>query len=121
MSSDEERLLEQMAQRNWMILALLLAASILVRDPGLSIGILCGGLTVVTGYQWLHGALVKILQRPDDGAVRSFQTGYLVRLLALGVVLGVLIAVLKVNIVGLIIGLSVVVINIFWTTVKRII
>lgn len=111
----------QMARRNWIILALFLVASALMRDPAFSLGILCGGLTVVTGYQWLHGALVKILQRSDAGAVRSFQTGYLVRLLALGVVLGILIAVLKVNIVGLVIGLSVVVINIFWTTVKRII
>lgn len=120
MSTEEERLLVQMARRNWLILALLLAASALVRDPAFSVGILCGGLTVVVGYQWLHGALVKILQRTDAGAVRSYQVGYLLRLLVLAAVLSVLIAVLKVNIVGLVIGLSVVVINIFWTTVKRI-
>lgn len=120
MNTEEERLLVQMARRNWIILALLLGASALVRDAAFSLGILCGGLTVVAGYQWLHGALAKILQRTDVGAVRSYQIGYMLRLLALGVVLGVLIAVLKVNIVGLVIGLSVVVINVFWTTVKRI-
>ncbi|MGC9519343.1 MAG: ATP synthase subunit I [Desulfuromonadaceae bacterium] len=120
MSEEDQDLLAQMARRNWIILILLLLASALLRNPDFSLGILCGGLTVVAGYQWLHSALVKALERSDTGAVRSFQAGYLVRLLALGVVLALLIAVAGVNIPGLVIGLSVVVVNIFWTTVKRI-
>ena len=120
MSEDDQNLLAEMARRNWIILALLLAGSALARNPDFSVGILCGGLTAVAGYQWLHSALVKALQRSETGTVRSFQVGYVFRLLALAVVLGLLIAVVRVNIVGLVIGLSVVVINIFWTTVKRI-
>lgn len=120
MSEEDRDLLAEMARRNWIILALLLAASALARNPDFTLGVLCGGLTVVAGYQWLHSALVKALRRSEAGAARSFQVGYLLRLLALAVVLGLLIAVAKVNIVGLVIGLSVVVINIFWTTVKRI-
>lgn len=109
-----------MARRNWIILGVLLLASVAARDAEFSLGVLCGGLTVVAGYQWLHSALKKALQRSNTGAVRSFQVGYLLRLLVLAAVLGLLIGVVKVNLVGLVIGLSVVVINIFWTTVKRI-
>ena len=120
MSEEDQNLLAAMARRNWIILGILLLASVLARDPDFSLGILCGGLTVVAGYQWLHRALQKALQRSDAGAARSFQVGYLLRLLALAAILGLLIGVVKVNLVGLVIGLSVVVINIFWTTVKRI-
>lgn len=120
MSEEDQNLLAQMARRNWIILALLLAASALARNPDFTLGVLSGGLTAVAGYQWLHRSLKKTLRCSDAGRVRSFQVGYLLRLLALAVALGLLIAVAKVNIVGLVIGLSVVVINIFWTTMKRI-
>jgi hypothetical protein len=120
LSEEDQNLLAEMARRNWIILIFLLVVSSLARNLDFSLGVLYGGLTAVAGYQWLHSALVKALRRSDTGTVRSFQVGYLLRLLALAVVLGVLIAVVKVNIVGLVIGLSVVVINIFWTTVKRI-
>ena len=120
MSEEDQNLLAEIARRNWIILALLLASSVLARNADFTLGVFCGGLTVVAGYQWLHRALAKALRRPETGTVRSFQVGYLLRLLALAVVLGLLIAVVKVNIVGLVIGLSVVVINIFWTTMKRI-
>lgn len=121
MSEEGQNLLAEMARRNWIILALLLAVSAMARNPDFTLGVLCGGLTVVAGYQWLYSAILKALRRPETGAVRSFQVGYLLRLLGLAVVLGFLIAVVKVNVAGLVIGLSVVVINIFWTTVKRII
>ncbi|MFO7831124.1 MAG: ATP synthase subunit I [Desulfuromonadaceae bacterium] len=120
MNEEDQSLLAEMARRNWIILALLLAASALARNLDFTLGLLWGGLTAVAGYQWLHSALVKALQRSDNATIRSFQIGYLLRLLSLAIVLGLLIAVAKVNIVGLVIGLSVVVINIFWTTVKRI-
>jgi len=120
LSEEDQNLLAEMARRNWIVLALLLAASALARSPDFTLGVLWGGLTAVAGYQWLHSALQKALRHSDAGTVRSFQVGYLFRLLALAVVLGFLIAVAKVNIPGLVIGLSVVVINIFWTTVKRI-
>ena len=118
--SAEERLMAEMVRRNWIVLALLLAGSGVARRPDFTLGILCGGLTVVAGYHWQHRDLVKALSRPHTGAVRSFQIGYFLRLLALALVLVLLIAVIKVNLVGLVIGLSVVVINIMWTTVKRI-
>ncbi|MFN2257936.1 MAG: ATP synthase subunit I, partial [Desulfuromonadaceae bacterium] len=97
MSEEDQNLLAEMARRNWIILALLLALSAMARNPDLTLGVLCGGLTAVGGYQWLHNALVKALQRPEAGVVRSYQVGYLLRLLVLTIVLGLLIAVAKVN------------------------
>ncbi|MBN2644580.1 MAG: ATP synthase subunit I [Desulfuromonadaceae bacterium] len=113
-------LLRELAKRNWLILLGLLLLSPVARDVDFSLGILCGGLTVVVGYQWLHRSLVKALSAPGQPAVRGFQMGYVFRLAALAVMLVLLIAVVRVNIPGLIVGLSVVVINLMWTTVRRI-
>jgi len=120
LSEEDRNQLAQMARRNWIILALLLAASTLAHNLDFTFGVLWGGLIAVAGYHWLYSALLKVLSRAETDTVQSFQMGYLFRLFALAAVLSLLIAVLKVNIVGLVIGLSVVVINIFWTTVKRI-
>lgn len=114
-----EQLPEQLARRNWIILALLLAASLPFGNISLSLGILAGGLTAIGGFHWLRRALTRLLQQPTDGARFRYQFGYLVRLLALAALLAVLVAVVRVHPLGLIIGLSVVVINLFWMTAQR--
>ena len=118
--SDElERLPELLTRRNWIILLLLLLVSLPFGNFRLTMGILCGGLVAVAGFAWLRRSLQKLLDQPGHGARARYQLGYLVRLVVLAVVLGVLVAVIKINPVGLVIGLSVIVINLFWITVQR--
>jgi len=112
-------LLATLARRNWIILAVLVGLSLLLRDKQITLGVLSGGLVAVCGYQWLHAALVKALAVTGEAAVKQFQLSYLFRLAALVVMLVLLVAVVKVNSLGLIIGLSVVVINIMLTTIKH--
>jgi hypothetical protein len=117
----QDQLLGQLARRNWLILVVLVVLSLFLRDKNFTIGVLSGGLMAVCGYQWLHRSLVKVLSAAENPAIRGFQLSYVYRLAALVVVLVLSIAVFKVDTLGLIIGLSVVVINIMLTTVLSVI
>ena len=115
-----EQLPAQMTRRNWIILALLLLGSLPFGNPELSVGILAGGLVAIGGFHWMKRSLNQLMEEPDGGAKFRYQFGYMIRLAALAAILAALIAVAKVNPPGLIIGLSVVVINLFWITIKRV-
>ena len=114
-----EQLPAQMARRNWWILALLLICSLPFGNPALSTGVLVGGLIAIAGFLWLRRSLNRLLEQPTDGARFRYQFGYIVRLAALAAVVFVLVGIVKIHTVGLVIGLSVVVINLFWITVQR--
>ncbi len=116
-----ERLPAQLTRRNWIILTLLLLGSLPFGSLALSSGILVGGLVAIGGFLWMRRSLDRLLEQPTGGARFRYQFGYIVRLTTLALVLAVLIAVVKIHTVGLIIGLAVVVINLFWITVQRVI
>lgn len=117
-NQDDERLLAAMARRNWLILAALLLGSLLWRSPQVTLGVLAGGLVAIASYYWLHRSLRRLLLAAEPGGTRRFQFGYLGRLAALA---GILALLLKsgAHPLGLTAGLSVVLVNIFWTTIKR--
>ena len=115
-----EQLPSQMTRRNWIILALLLTGSLPFGNVELSVGILVGGLVAIGGFFWMRRSLNRLIEQPDGGAKFRFQFSYILRLAALAVILALLLAVLKVNTIGLIIGLSVIVINLFWMTIQRV-
>ncbi len=114
-----EQLPATLNRRSWFILGGLLIASMAFRNTALTIGILSGGLVSIGGFLWLRRALKQVLAEPGAGAKARYQFGYMVRLMALAFVLVALIAVLKVDTLGLIIGLSVTVINLLWTTIQH--
>jgi hypothetical protein len=118
-SDRDEQLLGEIARRNWIILAVLTLTSLPWRTTSVTLGILGGGLVAIGGYYWLHRSLRQLLETPQPGGSRKFRFGYIVRLGSLAAALLLLITVVKVNPVGLALGLSVVVINIGWTTIKR--
>lgn len=113
-----EQLPAQLARRNWLVLALLVLASLPFGNRALTTGILVGGLVAIGGFFWLRRSLGRLLEQPGGSRFR-YQFGYLLRLAVLAMILVALIAVARVDIVGLVIGLSVVVINLFWFTAQR--
>lgn len=115
----DEQLLGDLARRNWIILGLLLAASLPWQSTAVSFGVLGGGLIAIIGYQWLHRSLRRLLEEPNQRSAKKFQIGYLLRLAALAVALFLLVSLARVHPVGLAVGLSVVVVNILWATIKR--
>ena len=114
-----ELLPAQLSRRNWGVLAVLMLGSLPFGNPALSMGILCGGLVAIGGFLWMRRSLARLIEQPTGGARFRYQFGYLVRLAALVLVLAMLVAVVKIHTVGLLIGLSVVVVNLFWITVQR--
>ena len=114
-----EQLPAQLARRNWIILTVLLLGSLPFGNLALSAAILVGGLVAIAGFFWMRRSLGRLLEQPTGGTRFHYQFGYIVRLATLAVVLAVLIAIVKINVIGLVIGLSVVIINLLWMTVQR--
>jgi len=114
-----ERLPASLARRNWLILAILLAGSLLFGNREVTAGILAGGLLAIASFSWLKRSLDRMLIEPGRGARGRYQFGALLRLLAIGSILALLIALVKIHPVGLAIGLAVVVINLLWLTIQR--
>jgi hypothetical protein len=116
MATTDDRLLTDMARRNWLILGGLVLISMLWRSPNLTMGVAGGGLLTIGGYHWLHGSLVDLL-RPSGGKTRQgFLFSSLVRFLVLSAALFVLLVLGKAHPVGLAVGVSVVVLNLTWTS-----
>ena len=114
-----ELLPAQLARRNWIILALLLLASLPFGNLALSLGILTGGLIAIAGFIWMRRSLDRLLGQATSGTRFSYLFGYFIRLAVLAVILAILVAIVKIHIIGLVIGLSVVIINLFWMTALR--
>ena len=114
-----ERLPAQLARRNWIILAVLLLGSLPFSNLALSAGILVGGLVAIGGFIWMRRSLDRLFGQTTSGTKFSYLFGYFIRLATLAIVLAVLIAIVKIHVIGLVIGLSVVIINLFWMTAQR--
>lgn len=120
MSENDAVLLQQIARRNWIVLVFLFALSLLLRSTGFTLGVLAGGLVAITAYHWLYRSVTKTLIHGQNDAARKFKFSYFIRLGTLGVALYALIALARLDPVGLAVGLSVVVLNLFWTTLRRV-
>lgn len=121
MTDRDEQLPAEMARRNWVILGILVLLSLLWRSLPVSLGVLGGGLISIAGFHWMHRSLRQALSGAEPGAARRFQMTYFIRLGALAAAIAVLIVPAKVHPAALAAGLSVVVLNILWTTLKRLI
>ena len=81
------------------------------------LGILLGGLISIVNFHWLERDLRKAFQKLMEGSRSSTLFKYIIRLAATAVVLYCIISTDIVNVVGLLIGLSLVMINIVLTVV----
>lgn len=115
----DDQLLGEMSRRNWVILVVLVLVSLLWRSLPVTLGVLSGGLLAILAYYWRYMALSRLLGAPSRQAAKGFQFSYMVRLVVLGSVLFLLIAKSGVDVVALVVGLSVVVLNVLITTIKR--
>ena len=117
----DDRLLQDLSRRNWIILAVLVLTSLFWRSLEVTQGILAGGLLAIVAYRWLQNSLLKVIRAPHQGAATGFKFAYFLRLGFVAIALYLLIAVAKLHPIALAVGLSVVVVNILWTTFRRLI
>ena len=97
---------------NWVALGVILALSLLFLSGRFALGVLLGGLVSVVNFYWLSRDLKGALVRHADRAKPFMMVKFYIRFLVTGVVLFVIITRAPVDIFGLVLGLSVVVINV---------
>ncbi len=104
---------------NWVFLALLFIPSLIFAPFKFALGVLLGGFISIINFHWLVRGLRKAFQNlGDEGNIKTpIMIKYAIRLVITGIVLYLLISGGTVNVVGLVIGLSVVVINIIITLI----
>ncbi|OPY07691.1 MAG: ATP synthase I chain [Syntrophus sp. PtaB.Bin001] len=102
---------------NWIVLAVLLLGSSFFLSFRFSLGILLGGLISILNFYWLHQNLRNTFQRLMDGAKSSILFKYCIRLAVTAVILYFIIVYRVADVLGLLLGLSIVVINIVFTVI----
>lgn len=117
----DDRLLKDLSRRNWIVLVLLTLVSLAWQSIQITQGVIAGGLLAIVAYRWLEKSLLKVIGNPHTGAATGFKFAYFLRLGFVAIALYLLIAVAKLHPVALAVGLSVVVVNILWTTFRRMI
>jgi hypothetical protein len=103
---------------NWILLALLAGGAYLWGGPQVALGAIVGGLVVVLNFHWLHRNLRDLLEKaptlPEKGQGRVKLWFALRQLLRFVVVLGIIYVLIRygwVNVLGLLVGLSTVVLT----------
>ncbi len=115
----DDQLLAEMALRNWFILIVLVLLSLFWQSFPVTMGVLAGGVLVIINYRWLGHSLLKVLGDPQLASEKGFKRNYLFRLVFIVSSIYLLLVRGGVHPLALVVGLSVVVINLIITTVKR--
>jgi len=116
---EKDRTQKRIETANWIFLAVLLIPSLIFAPLKFSLGILVGGLISIINFYWLGRSLQSAFKNLNNkGTVKGpVMIKFYIRLAITGVVLYLLLAGGAVDVVGLLIGLSVVVINIIITLI----
>jgi MFS superfamily sulfate permease-like transporter len=97
----------------WLVLGLCFLAGLILVSERFAFGVLLGGLISIVNFHWLHRDLKKVfLSRSGAASRSSVLWRYYLRFAVTGVVLYFIITGNLVNVIGLLIGLSVVIMNI---------
>jgi hypothetical protein len=102
---------------NWVILAILVLLSWLFMSPRFTLGVILGSLISIINFHWLHRDLRKVFSNLTGSVKGRIMFKYYIRLAVTAVILYFIVSREVVDVVGLIAGLSVVVINIVVTAV----
>ena len=102
---------------NWIVLAVLFIASWIFTPFDFYLGVLLGGFISILNFHWMERGLRGIFTNTAGNVKGGVMVKYYIRLVLTAIVLYFLIANATVNVIGLLIGLSVVVINIIVTLI----
>ena len=100
---------------NWIILVVLFVPSFFFGSTKFYLGVLLGGFISILNFYGMELGLRGLFKNPSGNVKRPTMIKYYIRLALTAVVLFLLISADTVDIIGLILGLSVVVINIVIT------
>ncbi len=104
---------------NWIIFCISGAAGFVVFSSDFAFGIIVGGLIVTINFQLLAKTLKKAFTPPKIASHNVILAKYYIRFVISGLIIFLLIVKHCVNPLGLLIGLSVVVVSIFLVTLRE--
>ena len=104
---------------NWIFLAVLFIPSLIFTPLKFALGVLIGGFICIINFHWLGRSLQGAFQNLGDiGNIKTpVMVRYYIRLVVTGLILYLLITGGAIDVIGLIVGLSVVVISIIITLI----
>jgi uncharacterized membrane protein (DUF485 family) len=115
--TEKDPLQKRLEITNWILLAVLVAGSLLLQSGRFSLGILLGGLISIINFHWLYRNLLGVFKKHLNRARAALMLRYYLRLAVTAIALYWIISRNLADVIGLVIGLSVVVMNIVLTTV----
>ena len=113
----KDPLQKKIESANWIMLAILFIPALIFAPFKFSLGVLLGGFISILNYYWMERGLRDIFANTAGNVKGPVIGKYYIRLVLTAIVLYFLIANGTVNVIGLLIGLSVVVINIIITLI----
>jgi len=115
--TEKDPLQKRLEVTNWILLAVLAAGSLLLQSQRFSLGVLAGGLISILNFHWLYRNLLGVFKKHLNRARAALMLRYYLRLAVTAIALYWIISRNLADVIGLVIGLSVVVLNIVLTTV----
>lgn len=104
---------------SWLLLALLTIGGLAFGSLRFAAGELAGGLLAIANFYWLRSILQRVFLLPAGKAGRFAQIRYVLRLALMALVIWLLIVRVGIDVIGLLVGLSVLVINIIALSIYR--
>jgi hypothetical protein len=117
---EKDPLQKRLEITNWIVLAVFLSISAVFLSNRFTLGILLGGLISILNFHWLYHNLKNVFQSLTERAKSSIMAKYYLRFILTAILLFIIITKDLVHVLGLLIGLSIVVINIVMTTIMMI-
>ena len=109
----DEALLKRLEQFNWVLLALLASGSFVFFSRKFALGVLAGGILAVANYYLVKRSLRRALDPERQGKTRLlYLLKYGLRFVALGLTIALLLIKGWVNPLGMLLGLSMIVLGI---------
>jgi hypothetical protein len=116
---NDDNIFTVLAVGSWALLALLTIGALIMGSPRFAAGVLTGGLLAIANFFWMLSILKRVLLVPSGRAGRFVQVRYVLRLGVLALVIWFLIVRVGIDAIGLLVGLSVLVINIIVLSIYR--
>lgn len=102
---------------NWGMLGVFVLISAFLFSPKFTLGVLLGGLISIVNYHWLYRDVKSVFQHLNDRAKSRIMFKYYIRFGVTAIVLFFIVSSQIVDVIGLLIGLSTVIINIVLTAI----
>jgi uncharacterized membrane protein (DUF485 family) len=115
--TEKDPLQKKIEMTNWIIMGILLMLSFFFMPYRFTLGMVLGGFISIVNFHWLDRDLRKVFSRLSERSGSFVMVKYFIRITVTAVVLYFIISADIVDIIGLLIGLSTVVITMVFTAI----